>query len=91
MVTWVSGRVAAERQDEVSGPYAAGIAGGLPPGIDLTMLIRDGDEMGIVTVWARREDLDAMIASNEEPFARRLIREAGGTPSVRVFELVDQR
>ena len=52
------------------------------------MLIQDGDEMSIVTVWTRREDLEATIASNEEPFARRLIRQAGGTPSVRIFEVV---
>jgi hypothetical protein len=28
-------------------------------------------------VWQRRADLDAMLASGEEPFARRLIRSAG--------------
>lgn len=88
VVTWVSGRVAADRQQEVTGAYAAGIAAGLPPDIDQTMLIRDGDELSIVTVWPRREDLEATLASDEEPFARRLIRQAGGTPSVRIFELV---
>src|SRR5687767_10617243 len=88
VVTWVSGRIAAERQQEVAGPYAQAIASGPPPGIDQTMLIRDGDEMGIVTVWTRREDLEAAMTSNEEPLARRLIRQAGGTPSVRVFEVV---
>lgn len=88
VVTWVTGRVAAERQEEVSGPYAERIADGPPPGIDQTMLIQDADEMSIVTVWTRREDLDAMIASGEEPFARRLIRQAGGTPSVRIFDVI---
>ena len=88
VVTWVSGRVAAERQSEVSEPYAEAVAAGPPPGIEQTMLVRDGDELSIVTVWAGREDLEATIASNEEPFARRLIRQAGGTPSVRIFEVV---
>ena len=88
VVTWVSGRVAAERQSEVSVPYAEAIAAGPPPGIEQTMLVRDGADLSIVTVWARREDLDAMIASNEEPLARRLIRQAGGMPSVRIFEVV---
>jgi len=88
VVTWVSGRVVADRQHEVTEAYAEGIAAGLPPAIDQTMLIRDGDELSIVTVWPRREDLEAILASDEEPFARRLIRQAGGTPSVRILELV---
>ena len=75
------------RQHEVAEPYAAGISAGLPAGIEQTMLIRDGEEMGIVTVWASRQDLEAMLASGEEPFARRLIRKAGGTPQVRIFDV----
>ena len=88
VVTRVSGRVAAERQAEVSGPYAEAVAAGPPPGIDQTMLLRDGDEVSILTVWSRREDLEATMTSDEEPFARRLIRQAGGTPAVRIFEVV---
>jgi hypothetical protein len=29
-----------------------------------------------------------MLASGEEPFARRLIREAGGTPDVQIYDIV---
>ncbi len=88
VITWVRGRVAPDRQAEVLGSYRAAIAAGLPPDIDQTMLIHEGDELSIVTVWPRREDLDAMLASGAEPFARRLIREAGGEPTVRVFDLL---
>lgn len=87
-VTWVRGPVAPDRQAEVIERYRAAIAGGLPPDIDQTMLLREGDELNIVTVWPRREDLDAYLATGEEPFARRLIREAGGDPIVRIFELI---
>ncbi len=41
-----------------------------------------------LSVWHRRADLEAMLASGEEPFARRLIRGAGGTPDVRIYDIV---
>src|SRR5688500_3070189 len=88
VVTWVSGRIAAERQQEVAGPYGQAISDGPPPGIDQTMLMRDRHEMGMAAIWTRREDLEAAMTSNEEPLARRLIRQAGGTPTVRIFEIV---
>lgn len=44
--------------------------------------------MAILSVWHRRADLDAMLASGEEPFARRLIHSAGGTPQVAIYEIV---
>jgi len=90
LVTWVSAQIARDRHHEVTEPYAAALAAGLPPGIAQTMLIRDGDELGIMTVWTRRKDLDAMIESGEEPFARRLLRSAGGTQVVRVFDVEAQ-
>jgi 3-dehydroquinate synthase class II len=88
VVTWVSAQIAADRHDEVSGPLSAAIEAGLPSSIEQTMLVRDRDELGIITIWSRREDLDAMIASGEEPLARRLLRSAGGTPVVRVLDVV---
>jgi hypothetical protein len=53
---------------------------------------RDGDDgtMAVATVWERREDLDAMRASGEEPLARRILREAGGAPDAAFFEIVGE-
>lgn len=88
VVTVVSGRVPAERQESVANRYREELARGLPPGIVQTMLYRADDELSILTVWRTREDLEAMIAVGDEPFARRLIREAGGAPVVRVLDLL---
>ena len=43
--------------------------------------------MAIATVWDSREDLDSYIDSVEEPFARRVLREAGGEPEVTFFDI----
>ncbi|MES2208976.1 MAG: hypothetical protein V4515_02180 [Chloroflexota bacterium] len=88
VVTLVMGRVSPDAQMALIEHYREALGQGLPPDISQTMLIRDGDEIGILSVWPRREDLAAMLAGGEEPFARRLIREAGGTPSARVFDFV---
>jgi len=88
VVTWARGHIEPERQAEVVEPYRAMIDGNLPPEIVATMLLRNGDEMNIVTTWASADDLQALIASGSEPFARRVIREAGGEPTVTVFEVL---
>ncbi|CAN5646449.1 hypothetical protein BH24CHL9_BH24CHL9_00810 [soil metagenome] len=89
VITLVTGTVAPERVREVLEPYREGVAGGPPPTIEETFLLRsDPGDLAILSVWHRRADLDAMLASGEEPFARRLIREAGGTPTVTIFEVL---
>ncbi|TAL13125.1 MAG: hypothetical protein EPO00_00880 [Chloroflexota bacterium] len=88
VVSYVTGTVAADRQASLVEQFRAGVAAGLPPAIASTMLVRDGDDVGILSVWRDADDLRAMIATAEEPFARRVIREAGGTPSVRIFEVL---
>ncbi|CAN5618673.1 hypothetical protein BH23CHL8_BH23CHL8_21120 [soil metagenome] len=89
VVTLVTGTVEPDRVREVVEPYEAALAGAPPPALEETFLLRSGaGELAILTVWHRRDDLDAMLASGEEPFARRLIREAGGTPAVTVFDIV---
>jgi hypothetical protein len=91
IVTLVSGIVAADRAHEVVDPYREGLESGPPPEIAETFLLREeGDRLSILSVWHRRADLDAMLASGQEPFARRLIRGAGGTPEVRILEVVHQ-
>jgi len=92
VVTLVTGRVRAERVDEVTDPYRQALRDGPPPDLEETFLLRrEGEEeIGILSVWHRRADLDAMLASGEGPFARRLIRSAGGTPEVRIYEIVSR-
>ena len=49
---------------------------------------RDGHgTVAIVSVWRDRADLDAMLKSGEEPFARRLIREADAEPRAEFFDI----
>jgi heme-degrading monooxygenase HmoA len=89
VVTIVSGTVPHDREREVIDPYREALEAGLPPGIERTSLLRaNGGDLAILTVWRRRADLEAMLATGEEPLARRLIREAGGSPEVRMYEIV---
>jgi hypothetical protein len=91
VVTIVTGVVPTERIHEVVDPYQAALKDGPPPAIEQTLLLRhDGGQIAILTMWRRRADLDALLSSDEEPFARRLIREAGGTPEVSMYEVVGQ-
>lgn len=88
VLSLVTARIAPERQGEVDGPYRQAIAAGLPAGIRQTFLLAgEDDTLAIATVWKSREALDAMRASGEEPFARRVLREAGGDPEVAFFEI----
>jgi heme-degrading monooxygenase HmoA len=88
VITIVSGDVAPERRAELVAAYEAATAGELPPAIEMTFLAGDTDAVSVVTVWRSREQLDAFLGSGEEPLARRLIREAGATPSVRILEVL---
>ena len=84
----VGATIAPERHAEVVEPYRAALASGLPSGIRQTfLLVGDAGELAIATVWESREALEAMRSSGEEPFARRLLREAGGDPEARFFEI----
>jgi hypothetical protein len=88
VLSLVTARISPERQAEVITPYRETISGGLPPAIRHTLLlVGDDDTVAIATVWKSREDLDAMLASGEEPFARRVLREAGGDPTVKFFDI----
>lgn len=91
VVTLVTGVIPAGREGEIVDPYREALTEGPPPDLEETFLLRgDAGEIGILSVWHRRADLDAMLASGEEPFARRLIRGAGGMPEVRIFEIVSR-
>lgn len=89
VVTIVTGVIAPERANEISDTYQEALREGPPADIEETFLLRgEGGRIGILSVWRRRADLDAMLASGEEPFARRLIRSAGGTPDVAIYEIL---
>lgn len=87
VLSLVSATIAPERHDEVIATYSQEVERGLPPGLRETFLLVDGGELAIATVWNSREELDAMRATGEEPFARRVLREAGGEPIVRFFDV----
>ncbi|MBD0337725.1 MAG: hypothetical protein ICV67_00360 [Thermoleophilia bacterium] len=92
VLTFVSATIAPEHRDEVIRPFTEGVAAGLPPGLRQTfLLVGEDDTVAVASVWERREDLDAMLASGEEPFARRVLREAGGEPEARVFDIAVER
>jgi len=89
VVTMVRGQVPPERVHEVADPYREALKDGPPPDLEQTFLLQGDDgKLAIMSVWHRREDLEAMLASGEEPFARRLIRSAGGTPEVAIYDVL---
>lgn len=89
VVSMVRGMVEPGRLDEVLLPYQAALAEGLPAAIVDTYLGRTVDgSVVILTVWRDRSDLEAMRASDEEPFARKLIREAGGEPTAEFLDVL---
>ena len=88
VLSFVSASVSTDRRDEVIRPYTDAVAGDLGAGVRQTfLLVGEDDTMAIATVWNSREDLDSYVASVEEPLARRLLREAGGEPHVRFFDI----
>lgn len=89
IVTMVSARISEERVEGLMAAFNQAVRAGLPEQRRQTSLLR-GDDGGwrIVTLWSSRADLDDYLASGDEPFARRVLREAGGTPSVEVLEVV---
>lgn len=88
VITIVSGRVEASRRGEVIEPYRAATANGPPAYLESTFLVEDEEGMAIISVWRDRELLETYISSVDEPLARRLIREAGATPEVRIMDVV---
>jgi hypothetical protein len=88
VITIVSGRIDRERRAEVIEAYTAAIADGLTPDLEATFLGGDDESLSVITVWRSRGHLDAYIASVDEPLARRIIREAGGTPEVRILDVI---
>jgi hypothetical protein len=85
----VAAEIAPERQAEVVAAYRAMVETDLPPVIRETfLLVADDGIVAIATVWNSREALEAVRLAPEEPFARRVLREAGGDPKAQFFDIV---
>jgi Antibiotic biosynthesis monooxygenase len=83
----VSARIDIERQAEVERAYRHMVETTLPPAIRATFLLASDDgTVAIATLWESREALDAVRSGPEEPFARRVLREAGGDPEASFFD-----
>lgn len=84
----VSAQIAPERADEVMEPFRRALRAGLPERRQTSLLRGEDGSWKIVTFWGSRRDLDAYLTSVEEPFATRLLREAGGAPTVEILDVV---
>ncbi len=85
----VSAVIAPERQAEIIETYRRMIEADLPPVIRETfLLVSEDGTVAIATIWNSREALDAVRQGPEEPFARRVLREAGGDPKAQFFDVV---
>lgn len=90
VLSLVRGTVEPGAVEQIRTRYRAGVSGARPPGLEATWLLRAADgAVAIATLWQDRSALDAMVATGEEPFARRLIREAGGEPTAEFFDVLE--
>lgn len=85
----VSAGIPPERQPEVVEAYRRMVGAGLPPAIRETfLLVSEDGTVAVATLWESRAALDAVRSGPEEPFARRVLREAGGAPEARFFDVL---
>lgn len=89
VISMVEAIVPPDRVAALSSAYSKVLASGRPPSILHTYLVaRPPDRVAVITIWRSREDLQAMLDSGQEPVARRLIREAGGTPEASFLDVL---
>jgi hypothetical protein len=88
VISFVTGSIPPERVAELEAAYRDLVHGGPPPALEDTFLVKTDDgRMGILSLWHRRADLDALLESGEEPPARRLIRTHGGEPEATFWDV----
>ena len=89
VITLVASDIPADRVEPLEAAYRDLVERGLGPALEDTFLIKaEGSRLAILSLWRRRADRDARLASGEEPPARRLIRTHGGDPQVTIWEVV---
>ena len=90
VVTIVKGQVPSDRREAFEAAYLAIRMESLPPGLEMSFLVRGTDDSltyTIETIWSSREVLDAMRASTK-PRAVALFEEVGVSPVVEIHEVV---
>ena len=92
ILTEVSATVAPDRESDLLTGFRELLAAPLPDGLVRTELLHapDGD-WRIHSLWRDRQALDAMRAGPEPPAAPQLFRKVGAEPSLRVYEVEEQR
>lgn len=89
IMTVVKGLVPPDRREAFEAAYREVTGPGLPPGLELSFLVRGAGGTGsymIETIWSSREALEAMRASTK-PRAVALFEDVGVTPEVEVHEI----
>lgn len=92
ILTEVSAPVAPDRETDLIAGFRELLAGPLPDGLVRTELLRGPDgEWRVNSLWRDRQALDAMRAGSEPPAAPTLFRKVGAEPTLRVFQVEEQR
>ena len=90
LMTVLEAQVEPDRAQALQSAYEAAAAGGLPPGLLRTELVRDLRHAGrwrIQTWWTDRQALDAMRSAGT-PAGVLMFRAAGAEPELSVFEVL---
>lgn len=90
-MTLVEGDVSSNKKEQFEAAYRSVKGESLPPGLEMSFLLRNSDEPGsytIETIWSSREALDAM-RSSMKPRAVALFEDVGVSPRVEIHEVAE--
>ncbi len=89
VITILEAIVPAGRQPALRDAYDSLTAAGLPPGLEVTLLLQDAADptlWRILSMWASREALDRMRRDSVVPGGVQIFRAAGAEPRLLVCE-----
>jgi len=92
VMTVLEGRVPPEKVGVLRESYRTMGIAKLPPHLDESFLVQDAETpevWRIMTVWKRKEDLEAYRQSGETPTGVLIFRKAGAEPTLRVFDIAE--